>query len=83
MGEQVKTTKNSKVNKSKKIKFHCKPCYNFQSIEFDIECEEDDIGKMFDLYELVVTRLIYISPEQPEQAAKRMKAEGKSFKKPI
>ena len=35
---------------SPKYIFHCKPCFNFQTIEFDFEGDENDIPEMMKLY---------------------------------
>lgn len=48
---------------------HCKPVYNFQSIEFDIEINPnnpDDIDRMFGIYSAILTRLQGISVDQPK-----------------
>lgn len=50
----------------KLIKFKCKPTYNFQSIEFEIEVTEDYLEPMFQLYRRVVEGLIRVTPEQPK-----------------
>ena len=48
------------------IKFKCKPTYNFQSIEFEIEVSEDYLEPMFTLYRKVVEGLIKVTPDQPK-----------------
>lgn len=50
----------------KLIKFKCKPTYNFQSVEFEIECSENFIDPMFSLYKKVLEGLIAITPDQPK-----------------
>lgn len=49
------------------IKFHCKPTYQFQSIEFDYECSRDEINKMIEIYNDVLQHLITIAPEQEKK----------------
>lgn len=44
--------------------FKCKPCYNFQSIEFEYEGTEDDLPHMMELYGTIVQMLQDIAPEQ-------------------
>lgn len=52
---------------SPKYIFHCKPCYNFQSVEFDYEGDEDDIPEMMKLYEKIMNGLAKIAVAQPGQ----------------
>ena len=49
------------------VKFKCKPTYNFQSIEFEVECHENNLEPMFALYRKVVEGLIAVTPSQPNQ----------------
>lgn len=54
----------------KNIIFHCKPVYNFQSIEFDIEINPDDpeqMDKMFGLYAAIIKKLQEVAVDQPNQ----------------
>ena len=44
--------------------FKCKPCWQFQSVEFEVEGEREDIPKIMDLYSEVLSKLMLISPEQ-------------------
>ena len=44
--------------------FHCKPCYNFQSIEFDFVGTIDDVPEMMEMYERLVLLLQDIAPDQ-------------------
>lgn len=48
--------------------FKCKPCWNFQSVEFEYEGEKEDLPKIMDLYSDVLSRLMLISPEQKKDA---------------
>lgn len=48
----------------KKIILKCKPTYNFQSIEFEWELD-NDIDEMFEFYKIVVDGLREIAPAQP------------------
>ena len=48
---------------------HCKPTYNFQSVEFDWELEDDNIEDMMVLYDRLVNMLKDIAPEQPTNTA--------------
>lgn len=50
------------------IKFKCKPCWNFQSIEFEIEGTVEEAVK---LYEEVLLKLVEISPAQDAKSQKR------------
>lgn len=63
------------------MKIHCKPCYNFQSVEFDFDVGEDEkpdpakVSTMLGLYKALVEALMDIAPEQgtakPRQAQPR------------
>lgn len=47
------------------IKVHCKPTYNFQSVEFDYEVyTEIELKEMFDIYQKMLEKLIEIAPSQ-------------------
>lgn len=50
----------------------CKPCYNFQSVEFDFEVKSpaEDLPAMFMLYKMVCDGLAEIAPEQPDKSKK-------------
>lgn len=50
------------------IKFKCKPCWNFQSIEFEVEGTVEEAVK---LYEEVLLKLVEISPAQDAKSQKR------------
>ena len=44
--------------------FKCKPCYNFQSVEFEYTGTEYDLVDMMELYGTIVKMLKDIAPEQ-------------------
>lgn len=48
----------------------CKPCYNFQSVEFDFNVVDldNDLPVLFELYKKVIDGLKEIAPEQPDKA---------------
>lgn len=48
------------------IKFKCKPTFNFQSIEFEIECADNNLTPMFALYRKIIEELIKVTPDQPK-----------------
>jgi len=50
-----------------KFIFHCKPVFNFQSVEFDFEGDEDDIPEMMRIYAKVMKELSKIAIAQPGQ----------------
>lgn len=53
--------------------FKCKPVYNFQSVEFEMEIKDDATTKekqkafedMWDMYKCCIVELTKIAPEQP------------------
>ena len=49
--------------------FKCKPVYNFQSIEFEVEIDpnnfDQEVNTMFDMYDKVLEGLKAVAPEQP------------------
>lgn len=61
------------------IKFKCKPTFNFQSIEFEIECSEDYLDPMFNLYRKIVEGLIRVSPDQPKNGITQKPASEKQL----
>lgn len=63
----------------KSIKFKCKPTYNFQSIEFEIECLENNLEPMFNLYRRVVEGLIKVTPDQPKNGVSSTPASAKQI----
>lgn len=63
----------------KLIKFKCKPTYNFQSIEFEIEVSEDYLEPMFSLYRRVVEGLISVTPDQPKNGVTAKPASEKQI----
>jgi hypothetical protein len=63
----------------KLIKFKCKPTYNFQSIEFEIECSEMNLEPMFSLYRRVVEGLISVTPDQPKNGITAKPASAKQI----
>jgi hypothetical protein len=64
----------------------CKPTYKFQSIEFEIDCEREDLPNVMDLYEEILEGLIRISPDQSgeykEPATEKQLAILKKFRIP-
>lgn len=57
------------VEDSTLIICHCKPVYNFQSIEFDMEINPNDpeqIDAMFGFYSTMIKKLQDISVDQPK-----------------
>lgn len=48
----------------KQYVFKCKPCYNFQSVEFEFLGSEYDLAEMMELYGTIVNMLKDIAPEQ-------------------
>lgn len=63
----------------KVVKFKCKPTYNFQSIEFEIECLENNLEPMFSLYRRVVEGLIKVTPDQPKNGVSSTPASAKQL----
>lgn len=63
----------------KVVKFKCKPTYNFQSIEFEIECLENNLEPMFNLYRRVVEGLIKVTPDQPKNGVSSTPASAKQI----
>ena len=53
------------------IRFKCKPVYNFQSIEFEYECDLAHIDAMLDLYKIILDGLMVNAPEQPAKQIER------------
>ena len=50
------------------INLKCKPCWNFQSIEFEFAIEDkSELPKVMDLYSEVLSRLMLIAPEQKKE----------------
>lgn len=47
------------------FRFHCKPTYNFQSIEFDFDGSVDDIPTMMEIYKALLNQLMAVAPAQP------------------
>ena len=46
----------------------CKPTYNFQVVEFEYEVNNDkDLDEMFEWYGKMIQKMIYVSPDQPDQ----------------
>lgn len=64
----VKQAENNQEIESTEItplKIHCKPTYNFQSVEFDYEVyTEKDLDDMFGIYQSMLEHLIEIAPNQ-------------------
>lgn len=54
---------------------HCKPVYNYQSVEFDVAIHEDtqeyDLGYMEGLYARMLEMLIRVSQNAPQAEAKK------------
>lgn len=44
--------------------FKCKPCYNFQSVEFEYSCAPSEIPQMMEIYKMIIDELQKIAPEQ-------------------
>ena len=48
-----------------KITFKCKPCYNFQSVEFEYTIDTpEEIDTMMNIYNMILQNLISIAPNQ-------------------
>ena len=63
----------------KLIKFKCKPTYNFQSVEFEIELTDNNLEPMFSLYRRIVEGLIKVSPDQPKNGTTAQPASSKQI----
>ena len=51
----------------KPVVLKCKPTYDFQSIEFEFPCgNQEDVDEALELYSILVNRLIEIAPEQTD-----------------
>ena len=50
-----------------KVKFKIKPCWQFQSVEVELEGEKENIAEIMDLYSDILSRLILITPEQKDK----------------
>ena len=58
------------------LKVHCKPTYNYQSVEFDWEIKyPEDEEHMFEVYKRLLEGLIAIAPEQPDKGKAIVKEE--------
>lgn len=58
------------------LRVHCKPVYNYQSVEFDWDirldsCEADDRGEMEWLYAKMLEMLVRVSQNAPQAEAKK------------
>ncbi len=57
--------------------FKCKPVFNFQSIEFEVEIDpnnfDQEVNTMFDMYDKVLEGLKAVAPEQPSGKAAPVK----------
>ena len=57
------------------LKVHCKPVYNYQSVEFDVivreGLEEVDFAYMEDLYKGMLEMLVRVSQNAPQVEAKK------------
>lgn len=64
------------------LKVHCKPTYNYQSVEFDWEIKDlgEDINKLKAVYLALTNMLIEIAPEQPEKGKAVVKEEPATVK---
>lgn len=53
---------------------HCKPVYNYQSVEFDViirnHCAEKDLAFMEDVYSDMLRMLVRVSENAPQKDAK-------------
>lgn len=63
------------------LKVHCKPTYNYQSVEFDWEIKyPEDQEHMFEVYKGLLEGLIAIAPAQPEKGSTVVKEEPATVK---
>ena len=57
------------------LKVHCKPVYNYQSVEFDVDIhdgfQEVDFAYMEDLYKGMLEMLVRVSQNAPQVEAKK------------
>ena len=57
------------------LKVHCKPVYNYQSVEYDVEIhkgtEEYDLGYMEGLYTRMLQMLVRVSETAPQKEANK------------
>lgn len=57
------------------LRVHCKPVYNYQSVEFDVEVhkglEEVDFAYMENLYKGMLEMLVRVSQNAPQAEAKK------------
>ena len=57
------------------IKVHCKPVFNYQSIEFDwvipYECTEEDLAELEQIYSKMLAMLVRASANAPQAEAKK------------
>ena len=62
------------------LKVHCKPTYDYQSLEFDWEIKNlgEDFGYLKLIYKELVNMLMEVAPEQPD----RKKAKPKKVEEP-
>lgn len=72
--EFEKALEDIQPTKEQKYVFKCKPTYQFQSIEFEVEGTKYDIDTILDLYKRVLDGLIQISPEQEKKVSKPVEA---------
>ena len=57
------------------IKVHCKPVYNYQSVEFDwfipYECTQESLRHLEDFYTKMLEMLVRVSQNAPQAEAKK------------
>lgn len=61
------------------IVLHCKPTYNYQSLEFDYVVRannEEDIEAVKSLYKKAIDMLVELAPEQPDAKGKKPVKKG-------
>lgn len=52
--------------------FHCKPCYKYQSIEFDFDTKDGSMEDMKEIYCQCLDILVAIAPEQETSPRPRL-----------
>lgn len=70
----------------REIMIKCKPCYNFQSLEFDYIADldnENSLNEMFDFFDKLLTGLQAIAPEQQKVQQVAYKSATQKPKEPM
>lgn len=62
--EVVEEYEEEYIDGQRMYSFNCKPCYNFQSIEFNFVGTEDDVPEMMEMYAKLLEKLQEIAPDQ-------------------